>query len=140
MTKTLPFNAGAVGLIPDQGADSTCLLAIKNKTKQNLKQKQYCKKFNTLKMVHIQKKKKNHFIIQTKRHNLRGKENWIVIRYFCCNFSHQNEMKIQMKENVSQEFYSRKTDTQVLTIEANCLPRTQGKQLPQAPPEKSTTE
>ena len=56
MTKTLPFNAGAVGLIPDQGADSTCLLAIKNKTKQNLKQKQYCKKFNTLKMVHIQKK------------------------------------------------------------------------------------
>lgn len=49
-------------------------------------------------------------------------------------------MKIQMKENVSQEFYTRKTDTQVLTIEADCLPRTQGKQLPQAPPEKSTTE
>lgn len=38
-------------------------------------------------------------------------------------------MKIQMRENVSHEFYTRKTDTQVLTIEANCyrLPRTQGK-------------
>lgn len=81
-------------------------------------------------MVYIQKKKKNHFVIQTKRkHNLQGKENWIVIRYFCSNFLCRNEMKIQMKDNVSQEFCTRKADTQVLTIEANCyhLPRTQGK-------------
>ena len=54
--KSLPSKAGGAGLIPGWEAKiPTCLLA-KN---QNMKQKQYCNKFNKkrLKMVHIKKKK-----------------------------------------------------------------------------------
>ena len=38
-----PFNAGGVGLIPDQGAKTPHALRPK---KQNMEQKQYCNKFN----------------------------------------------------------------------------------------------
>ena len=43
MVKTLPSNAGGVGSIPGQGAKIPHALPPKN---QNIKQKQYCNKFN----------------------------------------------------------------------------------------------
>ena len=46
VVKTLPSNAGGVGSIPGWGACSflaTCLMA---KNPKNIKQKQYCNKFN----------------------------------------------------------------------------------------------
>ena len=43
VVKTLPSNAGCVGSIPDPGAKIPHALGPKN---QNIKQKQYCKKFN----------------------------------------------------------------------------------------------
>ena len=56
MIKTLLFNAEGAGLILDQGAKIPHALRPKN---QDLKQKQYCSKFNkTLKMVQM----KNIFI------------------------------------------------------------------------------
>ena len=59
VVKTSPSNAGGVGLIPGQEAKIPYALWPK---KQNIKQKQYCKKnsVKTLKMVHIKKKKKKH--------------------------------------------------------------------------------
>ena len=51
--KTLPSNAGGAGLIPGRGAKSPYASWPKN---QNIKQKQYCNKFNKdLRMVHIKK-------------------------------------------------------------------------------------
>ena len=51
--KTLLSNAGDMGSIPDHGAKSQYTLWPKN---QNIKQKQYCNKFNKdFKMVHIKK-------------------------------------------------------------------------------------
>ena len=44
MIKTLPSNAGGVGSIPGWGAK---ILSVKKK--QNIKQKQYCNKFNIFK-------------------------------------------------------------------------------------------
>ena len=44
MVKTSPFNAGGAGSIPGQGAKIPRALRPKN---QNIKQKQYCNKFNT---------------------------------------------------------------------------------------------
>ena len=46
MVKTLPSNAEGVGSIPGWGAKITHTLGSKN---QNMKQKQYCNKFNRLK-------------------------------------------------------------------------------------------
>ena len=43
MVKTSPSNAGGAGLIPRQGAKISHDLRPKN---QNIKQKQYCNKFN----------------------------------------------------------------------------------------------
>ena len=43
MVKTLPSDAEGVGLIPGWGAEITHALGPKN---QNIKQKQYCNKFN----------------------------------------------------------------------------------------------
>ena len=43
MVKTLPSNAGGAGSIPGQGAKIPHALGPK---KQNIKQKQYCNKFN----------------------------------------------------------------------------------------------
>ena len=45
MVKTLPSNTGGVGVIPGQGAQIPHALQPKN---QNIKQKQYCNKFNRL--------------------------------------------------------------------------------------------
>ena len=55
--ETLSSNAGGVGLIPGQGAKIPHASWPKN---QNIKQKQYCKKFKKdfKKTVHIKKKKK----------------------------------------------------------------------------------
>ena len=54
VVKTSPSNAGGVGSIPGQGAKIPHALWPKN---QNIKQKQYCDKFNKdfKKMVHIKK-------------------------------------------------------------------------------------
>ena len=46
MVKTSPSNAGGVGLIPDQGAKIPHASQPKKKKKENIKQKQYCNKFN----------------------------------------------------------------------------------------------
>ena len=43
VVKTLPSNAGGAGSIPGWGAEIPCALRPKN---QNIKQKQYCNKFN----------------------------------------------------------------------------------------------
>ena len=43
VVRTLPFNAGGVGLIPGRGAKIPHASGPQN---QNLKQKQYCSKFN----------------------------------------------------------------------------------------------
>ena len=43
MVKTSPSSAGGVSLIPDLGAKISHALQPKN---QNIKQKQYCNKFN----------------------------------------------------------------------------------------------
>ena len=57
MVETSPFRAGVAGSIPGWGAKIPHALWTK---KQNIEQKQYCNKFNTLKMVHIKKSlKKN---------------------------------------------------------------------------------
>ena len=57
VVKTLPSNAGGTGSIPLGGTKIPQSLEPKHKTEQ------YCNKFKkfegTLKMVHIQKKKKN---------------------------------------------------------------------------------
>ena len=55
MVKILPSKAGDAGLVPDQEAKIPRALGPRN---QNIKQKQYCNKFNKdfLKMVHITKK------------------------------------------------------------------------------------
>ena len=45
VVKTLPSNAGGAELIPDQGTKIPHALWPKN---QNIKQKQYCNKFNKL--------------------------------------------------------------------------------------------
>ena len=53
MVKTLLFNVEGAGLIPGQGAKIPRALRPKN---QDLKQNQYCSKFNkTLKMVQMKK-------------------------------------------------------------------------------------
>ena len=54
VVKTLPSNAGGVGSIPVRGAKIPQASGPKN---QNMKQKQYCNKFNKdfKKMVHIKK-------------------------------------------------------------------------------------
>ena len=53
--KTSPSNAGGVGLIPGQGAKIPHALGPKN---QNIKQKQYCNKFNKdFKLVHTHTQK-----------------------------------------------------------------------------------
>ena len=43
MVKPLPSSAGDVGSIPSQGVKNPCASRSKN---QNVKQKQYCNKFN----------------------------------------------------------------------------------------------
>ena len=43
VVKTSPFNAGGVGLIPGRGA---MIPHASQPKKQNIKQKQYCNKFN----------------------------------------------------------------------------------------------
>ena len=54
MVKTSPSNAEGVGSIPGRGARTPHALEPKN---QNIKQKQYCNKFNKdFKNVHIKKK------------------------------------------------------------------------------------
>ena len=55
MVKTSPSNAGGVGSIPGRGANVPHASQPKN---QNIKQKQYCNKFNKdfKRMVHIKKK------------------------------------------------------------------------------------
>ena len=45
MVKTVPSNAGSVGSIPGQGAKTLHGSGPKEK-KKNIKQKQYCNKFN----------------------------------------------------------------------------------------------
>ena len=54
MVKTSPSNAGGVGSIPGRGAKMPHASRLK---KQNIKQEQYCNKFNEdfKKMVHIKK-------------------------------------------------------------------------------------
>ena len=55
VVKTLPSNAGGAGLTRwSESRDPTCLIA----KKQNTEQKQCCNKLKTVKMVHIQKRKK----------------------------------------------------------------------------------
>ena len=57
MVKTLPSNSGGAGLIPGRGAKIPHASGPKN---QNIKQKQYCKKFNKdFKNGPHQKKKKS---------------------------------------------------------------------------------
>ena len=46
MIKSLPFNAGDLCTILGQEAKITHVSQPKKKKKQNIKQKQYCKKFN----------------------------------------------------------------------------------------------
>ena len=54
VVKTSPPNAGVLGSVPGRGAKIPDALWPKN---QNIKQKEYCKKFTkTLKMVHVKKK------------------------------------------------------------------------------------
>ena len=56
VVKTSPSNAGVAGSISGQGAKIPHAPRPKN---QNVKQKQYCNKFDKdLKIVHIKKKKK----------------------------------------------------------------------------------
>ena len=56
VVKTSPSNAGVAGSISGQGAKIPHASRPKN---QNVKQKQYCNKFDKdLKIVHIKKKKK----------------------------------------------------------------------------------
>ena len=52
MVKTPPSNVRGVGLNPGQGAEIPCALQSRY---QNIKHKQYCNRFNTLKMVHSKK-------------------------------------------------------------------------------------
>ena len=54
VVKTLPSNAGGVGLIPGWGAKIPHALGPKNR---NIKQKQYCNKFNK----NFKKKKKKFY-------------------------------------------------------------------------------
>ena len=51
--KTLPSNAGSVGSILGQGTKIPQALWSKN---QNIKQKQYCNKFNTLRWSMLEKR------------------------------------------------------------------------------------
>ena len=57
VVKTLPSSAGGVGLIPDWGTKIPHALRPRN---QNIKQKQYCNKFNK-DFKKIKKKKKYFF-------------------------------------------------------------------------------
>ena len=62
VVKTSPPNAGVLGSVPGWGAKIPDALWPKN---QNIKQKEYCKKFTkTLKMVHVKKK-----IFKKKKYN-----------------------------------------------------------------------
>ena len=57
VVKTSPSNAGGMGLIPGQGAKIPHASCPKN---QNIKQKQYCNKFNTdFKKIEKQTNKQN---------------------------------------------------------------------------------
>ena len=57
VVKTSPSNAGGAGSIPGQEAK---IPHASRSKKQNIKQKQYCNKFNKrLEMVHIKKEKKD---------------------------------------------------------------------------------
>jgi len=57
VVKTSPSNAGGVGSIPCWGTKMPCDLWPIN---QNIRQKQYCNRFNKdFKMIHIQKILKN---------------------------------------------------------------------------------
>ena len=59
--KTLPSNAGSADLIPGSGAKIPHTLQPKN---QNVKQKQYCTKFNKdFKVVHLKINKNFKYII-----------------------------------------------------------------------------
>ena len=71
MVKTSPSNAGGVGSIPGRGANVPHASQPKN---QNIKQKQYCNKFNKdfKRMVHIKKKS----LGKKKR---KEKEIWVLI-------------------------------------------------------------
>ena len=57
VVKASPSNEGGVDLIPGQGAKIPHILRPKH---QNIKEKQYCNKFNkdSKKVVHVEKKKK----------------------------------------------------------------------------------
>ena len=64
MVKTSPSNAGGAGSIPGRGAK---IPHASRPKKQNIKQKQYCNKFNKdfKKMVHIKKNlKKNSLLLE----------------------------------------------------------------------------
>ena len=79
MVKTLPYNAGDVGLIPGQGANIPHASGSKN---QNIKKKkkQYCNKFNKdFKMVRIKKKILNNntlVIINKATLDVSGQSSW----------------------------------------------------------------
>ena len=64
VVKSSPSRAGGVGLIPDQGAKIPIYFLAK-KT-QNIKQKQYCNKFNK-DYVWLKKKKKKRLHIKKKK-------------------------------------------------------------------------
>ena len=66
LVKTSPSNAGGVGSIPDQGSKIPHASQPKN---QNIKQKQWCNKFNKdfKKSKHILKKKKTENIYPQNR-------------------------------------------------------------------------
>ena len=53
VVKTSPSSAGSAGSIPGWGAEIPHVSRPKN---QNIKQKRYCNKSDTLKMVHVKKK------------------------------------------------------------------------------------
>ena len=58
VVKASPSNEGGVDLIPGQGAKIPHILRPKH---QNIKEKQYCNKFNkdSKNVVHVEKKKKD---------------------------------------------------------------------------------
>ena len=71
MAKTSPSNAGSVDWIPGQGAQIPHALWPKN---QNIKQKQYCNKFNKdSKTVPIKKK-----ILKKKKEQGLWNSDWLV--------------------------------------------------------------
>ena len=92
MVKTSPSNAGDVGSIPGQGAKIPHASGPKN---QNIKQKQYCNKFNkkTLEMVHIKK--------SLRRKKDMGKE------VFLCNFFVQTSVGLYLHSDKGADERSR---------------------------------